>query len=283
MTHETVRPSACLDPETLGTLAEGRLTDAERAAAVRHLATCRRCHEIFASSVQILEGEGVLPAVKDASAAPVQRRPLMVWLSAAAAALVAVVLFVQRAPLAIGPSVAESTPTPTAPASATPTAPVPPNPEQGASLPPEALAALRLLNGYESPHVDAGAVGFAPNPRGRAVAQGIADIDAVARALARRTPIPAFASDGRADDWRRVGRILEASRLALLDPAGKPEAFFGTKWASVELARGSRLLRDAGVADASWADDVRGGGAPIDGEAAQALLDRLDAILEALQ
>jgi hypothetical protein len=282
MTHGTTQPSACLDPETLGTLVEGRLTGAERAAAVRHLASCRRCHEIFASSVQILEAEGVLPAVGDASAAPVPRRPLMVWLSAAAAALVAAVVLIPRVPVAV-PRVAEASPTPSAQAPSTPTVEVTPGAVRSASFSPEALAALRLLNGYESPYAERGAVGFAPNPRAQAVAQGIADIDAVARALARRSPAPALASDGRTDDWRRVGRILEASRLALLDPAGRPEAFFGTTWASTELTSASRLLRNAGVRDAAWADDVRDRTAPIDGEAAQALLDRLAALLEALQ
>jgi hypothetical protein len=284
MIQGTLPPVACLEPEVLGALAEGRLAGAERDAAVRHLAGCRRCHEVFASTVQILEEEGALPVVAEdaAVAAAKPDRSPVVWLSAAAAALTSLVLFVQRAPVAI-PRVAQASPTPTAQATATPTAAVTPGPVNSASLPSEALAALQMLNGYESPYADAGAVGFAPNPRAQAVARGIADIDAVARALARRTPAPAFASDGRADDWRRAGRILEASRLALLDPAGKPEAFFKTPWASAELTSASRLLRDAEVRDAAWADDVRSRSASIDGEAAQALLARLDAILEAVQ
>ena len=68
MTRETIPPAACLEPETLGALAEGRLAGAERAAAVRHLASCRRCHEVFASSLQILEDEGVLPVLAEPGA-----------------------------------------------------------------------------------------------------------------------------------------------------------------------------------------------------------------------
>ena len=154
---------------------------------------------------------------------------------------------------------------------------------QGASLPPEAVAALRTLNGYESRYRGGEAVGFAPNPRGRAVAEGIADIDAAAAQLVQgRTP-SASVDRVPVDDWRRVGRILEASRLALLDPTGRPEVFLATPWASNELARAGHLLDQAGVPDAAWPDDVRRHPAPIDGERAQELLDRLDTLLEHLR
>jgi len=278
MTHETVRPSACLDPETLGTLAEGRLTGTERAAAVRHLATCRRCHEIFASSVQILEGEGVLPAARDASAAPAPRRPLMVWLSAAAASLVAVVLFVQRAPLAV-PRIADASPTPVPTASVATVTPSP-SAVQTADLPPEAVEALRTLGGFELPYAVPPAVGFAPDPHKLAARRGIEDVDAVARALASRAAASPPALSGSVDGWRRIGRILEASRLALAAPAGTPDAFFASPWAAAELAHAGRVLRAAGVADAQWTADVRRG--PIDAEAAEKLLGRLEALLAEL-
>jgi hypothetical protein len=283
MIQGTLPPSACLEPEVLGVLAEGGLAGAERAAAVRHLASCRRCHEVFASSLQILEDEGALPLLADpASAVVPRRRTLAVWFSAAAAALVSAVLFVQRAPVVV-PRIAEVPPTPVATPTAAPSATPSPAAVQAASLPPEAVLALRTLNGYESRYRGGEAVGFAPNPRGRAVAQGIADIDAAAAQLGHgRTPTASVASEP-ADDWRRVGRILEASRLALLDQAGKPESFFATPWASDELARASRLLVKAGVPDAEWPDDLRRHSGPIDGDAAQKLLDRLDALLEHLR
>jgi hypothetical protein len=275
MIQGTLPPVACLEPEVLGALAEGRLAGAERDAAVRHLATCRRCHEIFASSVQILEGEGVLPVVRDAAPTPVPRP--MVWLSAAAAALVSAVLFVQRAPVVV-PRIAEASPTPVATAS--PVATVTPSPSavQTASLPPEAVEALRLLDGFESPYAVPPAVGFAPDPHKLAVRRGIEDVDAATRALARGVAASPPALSGSVDGWRRIGRILEASRLALAAPPGTAEAFFSSPWAAHELAHAARVLREAGVADAAWPDDARRRG-PIDGDAAQKLLDRLDGLL----
>src|SRR5687767_3721867 len=122
MIQGTLPPAACLEPEVLGVLAEGRLAGAERAAAVRHLASCRRCHEAFASSLQILEDEGELSVLTEAPAAVVPRRgTLTVWLSAAAAALVSAVLFVQRAPVAL-PRMAEATPAPAATPTVAPSA-----------------------------------------------------------------------------------------------------------------------------------------------------------------
>ena len=282
MTRETLPPAACLEPETLGALAEGRLAGADRAAAVRHLASCRRCHEVFASSLQILEDEGALPVLADAPPALVPRRAaLTVWLSAAAAALVSAVLFVQRAPVAV-PRMAEASPAPVATPTVAPPATPSPAAVQSASLPPEAVAALRALNGFQSRYPGGEAVGFAPNPRGRAVAEGIADVDAAAAQLEHgRTPSSSVASVP-ADDWRRVGRILEASRLALLDPSGQPTRFFASPWAASELDQAGRVMRKAGVEDARWPDDVRRASA-LDGEAAQKLLDRLDALLEDLQ
>src|SRR5689334_7510648 len=143
-------PSACLDPETLGALAEGRLAGAVRDAAIRHLAGCRRCHEIFASTVQILEGEGLLPAVAEPEAsAPAARRPVMAWLSAAAAVLVGAALFGHRAAVE-QPRIAEASPVPVA--SPIPVATPTSGPVQAVSLAPEAIAALRLLGGFSSPY-----------------------------------------------------------------------------------------------------------------------------------
>jgi hypothetical protein len=278
MTHAIARPSACLDPETLGALAEGRLAGAERDAAVRHLASCRRCHEIFASSVQILEAEGALPAVKEAAPTVVTRRPtLAVWLSAVAAALVAAVVLLPRAPVDRDPRVAQASPTPVAIVTPVATATPTPAPVQGAALPPEAIAALRTLGGFESPYAAPPSVGFTPDERGRAVARGIADVDAAARALRNGTPLPE--ATGPVDDWRKVGRVLEASRLALLDDR-RPEPFFATPWARAELAGAARALRDAGVPDAAWPGDAVG--TPRDAGSARKLLDRLDALLEEL-
>jgi hypothetical protein len=293
MIQGTLPPVACLEPEVLGALAEGQLAGGERDAAVRHLAGCRRCHEVFASTVQILEEEGALPVVVDA--APVSTKPHrspVVWFSAAAAALTALVLFVQRAPLAVGPAVAERTPTPTAQAPATPTAAVTPSPVQTASLPAEALTALHRLNGFADPYSGATAVGFAPDPRGRAVAAGISDVDRAARTLARSRGVPAATPSTTGaenptepvavvDDWRRVGRILEASRLALVAQSGKAEDFFETPWASSELTHAAQVLSVSRVPDASWPNDARRT-KPLDGEAAQALLNRLGALLRVL-
>lgn len=277
MTQATLPPSSCLEPELLGALAEGRLAGPERDAAVRHLATCRRCHEVFASSVQILEDEGLLPTVRAPAPAPLPSRPLMAWLSAAAAALVCAVLFVQRAPLSV-PRVAEASPPPAA--TVAPVATVSPSPSAGqtASLPPEALDALRALAGLAAPYAAPPAVGFAPDPRKAAVRTGIADVDGAARALARREQAPA--PTGSVDGWRRVGRILEASRLALVESSGPPEGFFASPWVAAELAHAGSVLRAAGVADATWTEDVRRG--PVDGEAAEKLLDRLEALLSEL-
>jgi hypothetical protein len=193
---------------------------------------------------------------------------------------VAAVLFVHRAPVGV-PRIAEASPAPSAVPTTVASVAASPAAVRSASLPPEAVAALRTLNGYESKYPGGEAVGFAPNPRGRAVAEGIADVDAAAAQLAHgRTPSASVASVP-ADDWRRVGRILEASRLALLNQEGRPEPFFASPWAASELDQAARVMRKAGVQDAGWPDDVRRG--PIDDDAAPKLLDRLDALLEDLQ
>ena len=104
-------------------------------------------------------------------------------------------------------------------------------------------------------------------------------MDAAARALARR----AVATSGPtepADGWRRVGRILEASRLALAAGPEEARAFFASRWAADELAHAGSILRAAGVADATWTRDVHR--RPIDDEAAANLLERLDALLSEL-
>lgn len=280
MTDGIAGPSACLDPETLGTLAEGGLAGAARDAAVRHLASCRRCHEVFVSIVQTLDEEAPLPAVGTPSPAsfPDSRRPsTMAWLSVAAAALVAAVLFVESAPPA-APRMAEASPAPVV--TAVPTAV--PVAHPSAALSPEAIASLRLLRGFHSPYTGPPSAGFVRDQRGRAVDAGIADVDEAARALAARVPPAAAAADETADDWRRVGRVLEASRLALLDPEGQAERFFASRWSTIELARASRLLHGAHVTDAGWPDDVRRA-RPIDGATAQKLLERLDAVLEELR
>jgi hypothetical protein len=285
MTQGIVRPSACLDPETLGTLAEGRLTGAARDAAVRHLATCRRCHEVFASSVQILDGEGVLPALPEQAAAPapVARPPVMLWLSAAAAALVSAVVFVQRAPVQVQ-RMAQASPSPVVTAPVATASPTPPA-VQAASLPPEAIEALRTLKGFELPYAVPPAVGFAPDPRKAEVRKGVADVDAVARTLSPRSgvadrPDAQPALPDAVEPWRRVGRILEASRLALAAPPGTAAAFFASPWTRSELSQASARLREAGVADTAWADDVRR--VPLDDAAGEKLLDRLDALLAEL-
>ncbi|MET0556977.1 MAG: zf-HC2 domain-containing protein [Vicinamibacteria bacterium] len=280
MTHGTVRPSACLDAETLGAFAEGRLAGAERDAAVRHLATCRRCHEVFASSVQILEDEGLLPVATETAPAPALRRGTpTIWFSAAAAALVAAVLFVQRAPVAV-PRVAEASPAPLATASPAPNPAASPFALRTASLPPEAIEALRMLGGFTSPYEATPSAAFAPSPRGRAVALGIQDVDAAARALAEGGE-PAEPA-GAVDEWRKVGRVLEASRLALFDPSGRAQAFFASPWARLELEQASHVLHAADVRDARWVEDVRRDG-PVDARAAQRLLERLDALLRSLR
>ncbi len=45
----------CLDLEDLAAFADGRLTGAEREQAVRHVADCERCYEIFAEVVRLQE------------------------------------------------------------------------------------------------------------------------------------------------------------------------------------------------------------------------------------
>ncbi len=48
----------CLDLEDLAAFADGLLTGMEREHAVKHLADCERCYEVFAEVVQIQEEEG---------------------------------------------------------------------------------------------------------------------------------------------------------------------------------------------------------------------------------
>jgi hypothetical protein len=285
MMQGTLPPAACLEPEILGALAEGRLAGAERDAAVRHLAGCRRCHEVFASSLQILEDEGVLPVLEEASPAAAPRRgTLTVWLSAAAAALVSAAVFVPRAPVPV-PRLAEASPTPVTSPAVAPQSTPSPAPVQTASLPPEAIAALRTLKGFELPYEVPPAVGFAPDPHKVAVRRGIEDVDAMVSTLAPRRgvearPETAPVSPGTVEPWRRVGRILEASRLALAAPAGTADAFFASPWAQRELAHAAEALRRAGIGDAAWAEEVRRG--PISRESARGLLDRVDVLLGSL-
>ncbi len=47
----------CLDLEDLAAFADGRLTGFERERAVKHLADCERCYEVFAEVVQFQEDE----------------------------------------------------------------------------------------------------------------------------------------------------------------------------------------------------------------------------------
>jgi hypothetical protein len=285
MMQGTLPPAACLEPEILGALAEGRLAGAERDAAVRHLAGCRRCHEVFASAVQILEDEGALPVLEEASPAGAPRRGrLTVWLSAAAAALVSAAVFVPRAPVPV-PRLAEASPTPVTSPAVAPQSTPSPAPVQTASLPPEAIAALRTLKGFELPYEVPPAVGFAPDPHKAAVRRGIEDVDAMVRTLAPRRGVearPETAPDSSptVEPWRRVGRILEASRLALAAPAGTADAFFASPWTRAELAHAGGLLRQAGVADAAWIDDALR--PPVDAQAAPRALERLDQLMRDL-
>jgi hypothetical protein len=123
-------------------------------------------------------------------------------------------------------------------------------------------------------------VGFAPDPHRLAVRRGIEDVDAATRALASRVAASPPALSGSVDGWRRIGRILEASRLALAAGPEAARAFFASRWAADELAHAGSILRAAGVADASWTRDAHH--RPIDDEAAANLLERLDALLSEL-
>jgi hypothetical protein len=56
MDADTATP--CLPPEVLATFAEGRLTRAERATVVVHLADCADCREVVAETVAFLDEDG---------------------------------------------------------------------------------------------------------------------------------------------------------------------------------------------------------------------------------
>lgn len=284
MNHENVPPQACLDPEAIAAMAEGRLVGAERAAAVKHLAGCRHCRELLVSTVQILEEDGLLPVVAAPAAmgerapapAPKPRSPVMLWLSAAAALLASAVVFVHRAPVLV-PRVADASPSPgvspTSVPSVSPSAPV-----QTAAFPPEAIEALRTLRGYASAYAVPPARGFAPDPSSASVRRGVEDADAAAHALSTGAPVPV--PTGEVDRWRRVGRILEASRLVLAAPESSAHEFFSSEWTRRELAHAATVLREAGVADAQWAEDVLLH--PLTTASTEPLLDRLDALLRSL-
>ena len=91
---------ACLDLEDLAAFADGRLSGAEREQAVKHLADCERCYDIFGDVVHLQEEQAQSQAVDDPESdqlATVVEHPSArrwLWPSIGALSAAAVVLLV---------------------------------------------------------------------------------------------------------------------------------------------------------------------------------------------
>lgn len=84
--------STCLDPDTLGALADGSLDGAHRASVLPHLASCARCRAAVASIARLLADPGVARELARGRVRIPARRWLPWAAPLAAAALLAVVL-----------------------------------------------------------------------------------------------------------------------------------------------------------------------------------------------
>lgn len=87
--------SACLDPDTLGALADGSLDDARRASAFSHLASCAHCCATVASIARLLADPAVAREVESVGAG----KPIRRWLPWAAALAAAALLVLALGPL----------------------------------------------------------------------------------------------------------------------------------------------------------------------------------------
>lgn len=84
--------STCLDPDTLGALADGSLDASLRASVLPHLASCARCRATVASIARLLADPAVAREVGPGRTRKPVRRWLPLAIPAAAAALLLVVL-----------------------------------------------------------------------------------------------------------------------------------------------------------------------------------------------
>jgi hypothetical protein len=89
------RGEVCPDPETLAAYADGGLAPQQVERVDAHLAACPACRRVAAALMPApAAGGGVaVPAVAGATVLPFPRRPVVVWMSAAAGLLCAVTLW----------------------------------------------------------------------------------------------------------------------------------------------------------------------------------------------
>jgi putative zinc finger protein len=228
----------CLEPEDIAAFVDGRLQGAARAAVLRHLADCERCHELFAeTSRSVLDEE------------PASRRPRRAWfpplLAAAGLLLAAAVgILLLRGPSEIQvASLVDALP----PSAATHLATAPVLRGGGTASEGSGAAVGALL-------VDLRLVAEAADPaQGREVLRQLAErLDAAGQMDEETRLVRAAAND--VSGWRRLsalieeragerfpspepelGKLLEAGRLAAA--SGTPGFFTSHRRAALERIR----------------------------------------------